>query len=916
MSDEDEGAADGAVVMRAPAGDGDLGEAVRAFERLPERAPGRAAVAAGLIEAIFRTGRMPPPGVARAIPALLAAADADPPAAPGWPRVRTAAAAMVLVQGSAADPAGSLDRLEELAAAHPGDPGLQTLFATARTALRFAVAVRQGDPGALSRMPAELAGLLAGLPPGLDRLPEAEVLRRMTAMVAEQRFDPGAIRDVIAGLEPENAVRAAVEESSAGIIAFAGLTGDGATRFTDDQLADFVAHAERPGAGATDRALRHSQVGMAAHWAGRESDPGRLALGIEHLRLAVEVAGPDAPERVYHLGVLATGLLRRHEVSGTGADLREAADVIERATAAAGGPHHPQWQMVSAIAGQIRRLRGDRDGTDRVALDGLRGTVWQVLIQPDLASAAVVVRAAGDQAVEVARQYLAVGDPATAIAALDAGRGLALFAATATGSLADRLAGAGEDALADRWRTAAATGDPEAIPAGLRRDVMTVLTRDGGAADLLDPPSYAEIQRALTDLDADALVYLVPGEGVRPGHAVLAPAAGPPSFLALASLGPGAVPRLDDYLSALAQRDLSADEDGPDGGDGLASRLADIGRWSWDAAMCPLIETYLPRLPVRPDRPPRIVLIPMGDLARIPWQAARRPDGRYAVELIAISQAASARMLVRSAALPAVPLSPAGLVVGDPESPPAERARPLPAARVEAYAIRQAFYPGARYLGRRPDGSPSRSGRGTAGEVRAWLTTPGPAAGAMVHLACHGFVQTGGDRATAYLQLAGGDRATGGPQRDDGDRAAGGPQRAGRDRGRLTADELVTLLGAVPERAVGLVVLAACRTGLSLNGYDEAYSLATAFLAGGARTVVSSQWNVPDSTTSALMFMVHRKLRVEGRPPWAALREAQLWMLDPDREIPAEMPDALRDRLGGADLGAVAAWAAFLHGGQ
>jgi CHAT domain-containing protein len=286
------------------------------------------------------------------------------------------------------------------------------------------------------------------------------------------------------------------------------------------------------------------------------------------------------------------------------------------------------------------------------------------------------------------------------------------------------------------------------------------------------------------------------------------------------------------------------------------------------------------------------VLIPMGELARVPWQAARRPDGRYALESMALSQVASARMLVRSATLSTVPLTPTGLVVGDPERADSS---PLVAARLEAYAIRQAFYRGAVYLGRRPDRSGSRSGRGTAREVREWLTSTDPLAGTVAHLACHGFVRSGRARATAYLALAAGDE---------------------RDDGRLTAEELVALLAGAPEREIALVVLAACRTGLSLSGYDEAYSLGTAFLAGGVRTVLSSQWNVPDSATSALMFMVHRNLRVLGRPAWAALREAQLWMIDPDRVIPEDMPAPLREQIDRSDLAAVVAWAAFLHGGQ
>jgi CHAT domain-containing protein len=309
--------------------------------------------------------------------------------------------------------------------------------------------------------------------------------------------------------------------------------------------------------------------------------------------------------------------------------------------------------------------------------------------------------------------------------------------------------------------------------------------------------------------------------------------------------------------------------------------------------MGPLIETFLRRLQRPAHRPYRLVLVPMGDLARIPWQAARRPDGRYAVELAAISQAASARMLCRSAALPEVAPSPTGLVVGDPDTTDPETGRhevDLVAARLEAYAIRQAFYPGARFVGRGPDGASRTSGAGTAAEVREWLTAAGPVRGSMLHLACHGYVRTEGDRPGAHLALAGGER--------------------------LTAEELVAVMGSAPERAVGLVVLAACRTGLSMNGYDEAYSLGTAFLAGGARSVLSTQWSIPDRATSVLMFMFHHYLRSERRPAWAALRQAQLWMLEPDRAIPDGMPATLRAGLSTTGLRDVVAWAGFIHWGQ
>lgn len=279
----------------------------------------------------------------------------------------------------------------------------------------------------------------------------------------------------------------------------------------------------------------------------------------------------------------------------------------------------------------------------------------------------------------------------------------------------------------------------------------------------------------------------------------------------------------------------------------------------------------------------------MGDLARIPWQAARRPrDGRYAIELIAISQAVSARMLCRSAALPAVPPSPGGLVVGDPDA--GESVTSLRAARGEALAIRQVFYRGARYVGRRPDDSTSLSGAGTRAEVRAWLTASGPAAGAMLHLACHGFVRAGTEHPTAYLLLAGGEE--------------------------LFAEELIRLMAQAPDRTIGLAVLAACHTGLAMTGYDEAYSLGTAFLAAGVRSVLCTQWAIPDEETSVLMFMFHHFLNAARPPAWAALREAQLWMLNPNRIIPDDMPGPLHEQLKPEKLDAVVAWAAFVHWGR
>jgi CHAT domain-containing protein len=123
-------------------------------------------------------------------------------------------------------------------------------------------------------------------------------------------------------------------------------------------------------------------------------------------------------------------------------------------------------------------------------------------------------------------------------------------------------------------------------------------------------------------------------------------------------------------------------------------------------------------------------------------------------------------------------------------------------------------------------------------------------------------------------------------------------------------------MAQAPHRSVDLAVLAACHTGLAITGYDEAYSLGTAFLAAGVRSVLSTQWAIPDEETSVLMFMFHHFLHSAHLPAWAALREAQRWMLNPRRIIPDDMPRPLRERLKPEKLAGVVAWAAFVHWGR
>jgi hypothetical protein len=656
-------------------------------------------------------------------------------------------------------------------------------------------------------------------------------------------------------------------------------------------------------------------------------------------------------------------------------------------------------------------------GEPDVATTGLQEHLWRILARPGPAGAAEEARAASVEAESLARDRLDCGDAEGALSALETARGLAVYAAIEVRPVAVHLAEAGQPDLARQWQAAAGVAEPHRLPADLRRQVLATLLARSPAAALLNPPAVAEIQSALAGIDADALVHLIPG------YAVLTPASGPVTHLALpgmtagaehverfratlalhnaasttrpllenegpadadrcrpsgleafppVQLGPewalygsdamplgtdlapvrpaadparpvpdvdraefggwfdeagcgarGSRPRRSEAVRSWSLTDrqgpaatrpwpvlsrpwppaaverpaavpLPADAERPD--IDLSDSLEALGRWSWVAVIGPLLEHLTQAAVVRTEQPeadripapgasepergaPRIVLVAAGELARVPWPAARREDRTYALELVAISQAGSARMLCHNAALPAMPPATAGLVVADPDT--AGHARDLPVARLEGYAIQRALYPRARFLGRRPDGTAGPSGAGTLDQVRAWLTTTNPGAGGMLHLACAGFTRAGADRPAAYALMAGGDR--------------------------LTATGVLALKG---RRPLDLVVLAAGRTGLSPSGYDEAFGLGTTFLAGDVRSVLATGWTAP-----AVLFMTHL-FRREGRPVWAALRAAQLWMLDPGRVIPPEMPAGLATVVRGADASAAIAWAAVTHWGR
>ncbi|WP_052845256.1 CHAT domain-containing protein [Streptomyces sp. NRRL S-31] len=709
----------------------------------------------------------------------------------------------------------------------------------------------------------------------------------------------------------------------------------------------------------------------------RHPDPGRLDAGIALLQEALALDPADGGgKRLRFAHTLAMLRLHRYDSGHDGTDLDEAVRWNEEAVRLAAHPGHFGWAPAAMQLAEVYRRVAESGRGDRAehlargretGLRALRGHAWQVLLQSQAQYTAETLAVSASHALTVARWCIADGCPAEAVQALDAGRGLVLHAASAAGTVPERLAAAGRPDLAAEWRTAAAGDGPGAadgIPGDLRYRVLRVLAgtddlladgllandlltddspaggpadgpadeRTGGPVDeltggpadgpadertggpvggrsdgpaddagtagprsrlghLLVPPSLHDIATALRRAGADAMVYLVPGEGAGSGRGGCAVAVHPDGRTSLVRLPELTVdaPALVAHLGSGADsgsRDMGpADGAPPPSADARAAghrTLEALCDWASEAVTEPLL-THLRAWGA--TRPPKVVLVPMGQLAAVPWHAARRsaPGGRYryALQDAVFSYAASARLFCDVVAGEPVPYDAPALVVGNPTGD-------LPHAGREAAALHAAFYRTAPYLGRHATGTPA--GAGTPAEVLGWLRLRGLSPGGVLHLACHAEVDRNTTVRTAHLHLAGGTLAA--------EQLTEQAQRHGRT-GRL-----------------GLVSLAACTTHVSGRGYDEAFTLSTAFLVEGAGSVLGSLWPVPDEATSYLMFMVHHYLHAEGARPAAALRLAQLWMLDPDRRPPSTMPPELARRVRSLNADDLRGWAGFTHLGQ
>jgi len=234
-----------------------------------------------------------------------------------------------------------------------------------------------------------------------------------------------------------------------------------------------------------------------------------------------------------------------------------------------------------------------------------------------------------------------------------------------------------------------------------------------------------------------------------------------------------------------------------------------------------------------------LIIVPDRRLHTIPWAALyEAPQRRYLVEDFAVSVAPSAgAMLQKTSPLNLAPV----LVVGDPHD---EGAPALPEAAREAEVI-AAIYDSSTLL----EGDHA---------TRARFLTMAPGSG-MIHYAGHADSNSADPFGALHLAA---------------------------DRPHDTGDLDTSAIAALHLRNAPLVILAACGTMRGESHHVEGMpSIARAFLAAGARSVVGTLWEVDDDTVAPLFHRMHVELH-NGANPSAALRTAQITLAhDPDPRL-------------------------------
>ncbi|WP_327697825.1 CHAT domain-containing protein [Streptomyces sp. NBC_00459] len=662
-------------------------------------------------------------------------------------------------------------------------------------------------------------------------------------------------------------------------------------------LRDWLLLVSGDGGDARQRLLSHagSLTGPAAS-SGPDADPeagfARLLRGliglagaaandstVAELRAAAAEAGqsPLWELRIEGPMRLAEGL-RKRALSHAWTTRMEAFDAALPAGSAPPGVA-PLLELARARFEQVRAARvsqPDPGGPDPdadfaqsrlIALDCLREYARTVMGQEDTADALILARDAGALARRAARwaAYDRAWDDV--VRALETGRAI-VERTRLRPDTAARLRALGEHDLADRWdrRPPAAAGtqpyrpgDPGrglSIPDQLAARVARVLEADRhGRAE--DTPTVASVAAALRAVGAHALVYLLPSpppdaKDMLERGAVLITPDGNAEWVAMPA-APGDDEALSHYVEALRVRTRPASDDKERDAAVAPWRiaLADLAERAGSSQLSPLLSRLTIRCGRRADGRHRVVLVPVGDLAFVPWAAAVLDRGTPAVDRLVMTTVCGARQFIAAAALPRVRADQDTLLVNGLTGGQADWAA--------TGTLHEAVYPEAT----------------VADATRAtgpWLLRQLSDAAhrfTVVDIAAH-LVADVTESWRARIELA-----DGGLRID-----------------QISALDLAgTAVDDRPPRGV-CVSLACCASNVSLSRPDEGFTVASAFLAARAGAVIASLWPLTNATTGFLMAVFHYHLHT-GHEPAEALRRAQRWMRDPDRRAPARFPEPL-----------------------
>ena len=257
----------------------------------------------------------------------------------------------------------------------------------------------------------------------------------------------------------------------------------------------------------------------------------------------------------------------------------------------------------------------------------------------------------------------------------------------------------------------------------------------------------------------------------------------------------------------------------------IVQRSTEIYRW--------LIDPLAPYL----DHTETLVIVPDDTLSPVPFSILRSNDGQYLVEQIEILTVPSASVFNRTehrAPKAKRTIAAIGNPAFDRQALPSLEL--LPQAGAEASTIVRGYHAGSAIVGK-------------AATIDRFFSETRKAD--VLHMATHALINTQDPWMSALV-------------------LAPGP----RDSGLLYLNQIA---GASFQN-LDVAILTGCRTGVSASGAGAVRSLATAFLMGGARTVVGTLWDVDDSTTRAFSSRFHDELRA-GATPAVALRRTQLSLL-------------------------------------